>query len=615
MFSAQRRSRRGFTALVTALLLGLISVVGLPSAAQADVIDNAITSIKLTTTGDVWDGERIQFSCTWSVPVGSQPGDTFTMQLPDELRWQGATTFPLMAPDGVTPVAQGVVSATGSVTFTLTDYMLDHSSASGTCAFTTLYQATGPGDHDLIFDVGTGVITIPVTEGERCQVDCGVRRATKRGWLVDGGTKLQFVILAPATSSDATTVKFTDNPSPGYDLDCGTLTSSVAATTDDGGSLTAPFAGRYDARTSPPYATGQSLAAPAITCSATGLTVTWTGVPIDMYSEVRIRADVTDPTLKEYTNTGVVTMNGRDQSDGVIIKNPTPTGDGAGPAIHLEKWSTDDGGPATTDGSDFPGDYDTAPGADLVVGEPTAITFTITNTGDEDLVDVQVTDATMDGPAITGISCDFSALGGPATGTTWAEGPFKPGDSFTCTGTVPAMAADDLHADEATVTGVGTATGTTVTSHDQWHGHTPPKLQPRLSTTTSKAVAKPGVTLRDAVTGRGFASSYTGAGAATLYGPFTSRGASRCTAAHAVGTVAFAPRNGTVRTPGIMITEPGHYTWVASTTADERHLAATHRCGMASESSLVRKTPLPRAPNVDSGFSGTRRGRWHGRPG
>ena len=611
MFSAHQNTKRRFTAIITALLLGLLSAVGLAAPAQADVIDNAITGITLQTTGDLHDNSVVNFACTWAVPPGSQPGDTFTMQLPPELAWSGATTFSLTAPDGVTPVAEAEVSNTGLVTFTLTDYMLTHTSASGHCHFTTRYQATGPGEHELSFDVGSDVIRVPVTEGSECQTNCGTKVAKKLGWWIDKATqdRMQFAIRAPATQGASTnTVTFTDDPGPGYDLDCQSLRSVVSPTTSSDGAVTAPFIGAYVAANTPPFAGGQALPAPSVTCTTTGLTVSWTSVPEAMYSEVRIQALVTDPSLTEYVNSGVVTMNGVDNEVGTTIKHDKPGGGGQGPAIHLEKWSTNDGGPATTDGTDFPGDFDTAPGAVLVAGEPTPITFTITNTGDEDLVNIEVADATTDGPAITGISCDFSALGGPSSGTTWPQGPFKPGDSFSCTGTVPAMADDLSHADEATVSGVGVATGSTVTSQDQWHGHTPPapiKAQPQLSTTTSKAVAVPGATLRDRVTGSGFDATYSGAGAATLHGPFSSRRAARCTAANAVGTVAFTPRNGTVRTPGITITKPGYYTWVASTTADEHHLGATHACGLKSETSLVRKPPVVQVPNIESGFSGT----------
>ncbi len=129
------------------------------------------------------------------------------------------------------------------------------------------------------------------------------------------------------------------------------------------------------------------------------------------------------------------------------------------PAISIEKWSTTDGFPA--------GDFDTAPGKAVKAKSPTAITMTITNTGVEALRDVKVTDDTLNGPALTDLDCDFSALGGPKTGTEWA-GPLEVGKSFECTGTVPGLASDTTHGDNATVTGTGVATGTVVTDEDPW---------------------------------------------------------------------------------------------------------------------------------------------------
>ncbi len=139
----------------------------------------------------------------------------------------------------------------------------------------------------------------------------------------------------------------------------------------------------------------------------------------------------------------------------VVDQMATPTE----PAISIEKWSTTDGFPA--------GDFDAAPGKAVKANTPTAITLTITNTGAEALRDVAVTDATLNGPALTGLDCDFSKLGGPKSGTTWA-GPFAVGASFECTGTVPGLASDTTHGDNATVTGTGVDTGTVVTDEDPW---------------------------------------------------------------------------------------------------------------------------------------------------
>ena len=151
------------------------------------------------------------------------------------------------------------------------------------------------------------------------------------------------------------------------------------------------------------------------------------------------------------------------------MAEPTEPVDPTAPAIDIEKWSTADGLVA--------GDFDTAPGKSVDAGKATPITMTITNTGNEALTKIQVTDTTLTGPAMTGLDCDFSPLGGPATGVTW-DGPFEIGASFECTGTVPGMDAATTHADEAAVTGVGVKSGTAVQDADQWHAKTPKGAAP-----------------------------------------------------------------------------------------------------------------------------------------
>ena len=56
----------------------------------------------------------------------------------------------------------------------------------------------------------------------------------------------------------------------------------------------------------------------------------------------------------------------------------------------------------------------------------TGLVITVRNTGNEPLVNVSVTDRVWRGGVVDSLSCDFSAFGGPATGTTWA-GPLPAG--------------------------------------------------------------------------------------------------------------------------------------------------------------------------------------------
>lgn len=150
-----------------------------------------------------------------------------------------------------------------------------------------------------------------------------------------------------------------------------------------------------------------------------------------------------------------------------------------GPSISIEKWTVEAGSPGpaydrfgnlTNDG--YVGDFDSAPGKQLTAGATQPVRFTISNDGPEALRDITVSDVLTSGAGrITDLACTFPAGGGTATATTWA-GPFQPAERFECTGTIPALAAGQKHADTATVTGTGVLSGRQATDADRWNGAT-----------------------------------------------------------------------------------------------------------------------------------------------
>jgi hypothetical protein len=77
-------------------------------------------------------------------------------------------------------------------------------------------------------------------------------------------------------------------------------------------------------------------------------------------------------------------------------------------------------------------------------------------------------------------------------------------------------------------------------------------------------------------------------GTIRLYGPFSSPVA-QCTAANLVTTASFSPHNGRQASKAVRVEAPGYYTWVVSISADTRNKAATHPCGLASETTFVHK--------------------------
>lgn len=163
-----------------------------------------------------------------------------------------------------------------------------------------------------------------------------------------------------------------------------------------------------------------------------------------------------------------------------------------GPSVDIEKWTEDGGAPAydqygalLNDG--YSGDFDTAPGKRLTVGEAQVIRFTVSNDGPEALRDIAVTDVLDSGAGkISGLVCTFPD---DTVGTEWA-GPLQPGERFECEGTLPALSAGKKHADTARVSAVGVLSGLPVDDADEWHGETAPE---GLLATTGGALVAPGV--------------------------------------------------------------------------------------------------------------------------
>ncbi|MCR1786054.1 tandem-95 repeat protein [Nocardioides carbamazepini] len=135
--------------------------------------------------------------------------------------------------------------------------------------------------------------------------------------------------------------------------------------------------------------------------------------------------------------------------------------------------------------------------------------------------------------------------------------------------------------------------------------HAPDKATLKVTRTGN---VKP-VTLTASVTITGLSPatrvvSKTITGTATLYGPAKKAGPGMCTPANAVATVPFAPVNGTTALPPVAVTRPGHYTWVATTSADGDNTASTQSCGSPDSTTLVHRPSLPAKVTVKTGYTG-----------
>ncbi len=296
--------------------------------ARAATIDGAITSITTTATGTAqWD--TVDFACTWAVPDGSAPGDTFSLDLPSELRWFGATDFVLAGRDGL-PVASAHADASGHVVFTLTDYVLTHVDVHGSCHFSTQYVAeTTDETVDLDFQVGDEVVRVDLPTVGPCAGPCTEDRTvpSKYMWWSDAAqTTTRSAVRAPATTSDSSDVTIADTPGPGLALDCATVAVTIGTVLDAAGDVTDP---RDD-----------GTYVPKISCTPQGVSVTWSQVPAGEYTELRVLATVVDPTATTYTNGAVVSVNGQDTPVHDEVRRSDAGGDGTGSATTTTTSST-----------------------------------------------------------------------------------------------------------------------------------------------------------------------------------------------------------------------------------------------------------------------------------
>ncbi len=304
---------------IAALVATLILPTTIPSAAAA-TIDGGVTSVTVNSVVDrQWD--QVDLDCAWEVPDKSAPGDTFSLQLPPELRWFGSPEFDLLSPEGEA-VATGVAGQTGLVVFTLTDYVEQHPyDVSGTCKFSTQFvQSPGqPGTVDLQFSSGSQLLPAPVTIVP-CVADCAVTLPTSPGksmwWINASQTRLESIFYMPALTDAANDIVIVDTPAGGMVIDCAAVVPRVGRHLDRDGNIAPPF---------------DDDVYPAIEeCTPQELTVRWNNLPAGHHVELFVVTEVTDSSALSYSNTGVVTVNGTSVPVGDTALRAVASGTGAG---------------------------------------------------------------------------------------------------------------------------------------------------------------------------------------------------------------------------------------------------------------------------------------------
>ncbi|WP_311214135.1 MULTISPECIES: Ig-like domain-containing protein [unclassified Arthrobacter] len=312
--------------LVAALLAVVMAVLGLGMtalpASAAELTDAEITLRTESVVSSQWD--QVDLTCEWSVPDNSRPGDTFSIQLPPQLRWFGVTSFDLQNPDGEA-VATAMANDSGLVVFTLTDFVAEQPlNVGGTCSFSTQYSVD-PGDseiEELSFTVGSTVLRVPV-DVQPCTSECGPSLPTEAGkamWWVDPAqTVLESIFYMPPMPARTNDVVITDTPAAGMEIDCSRVTPRVGRVLNDDGNITEPYANeQYPA---------------SLDCTPQKLTASWTGLPEGLHVELYVVTQVTDPALDVYENSGTVTISGEEtpvsaqtrRSSGSGTGNGTPT--------------------------------------------------------------------------------------------------------------------------------------------------------------------------------------------------------------------------------------------------------------------------------------------------
>ncbi len=463
---ARRRGSRA--AAVIAIAAGSLVVGALAAApASAAELDDVISDVDVTPT-DPAIGSQVRTEISWCVPDGTVAGDTFSLTLSEHLR-NLPNGFQLVDPADPTRVvatASVVDGPPAVITFTMTEYAETRTNVCGSAFVQSGFdESLTPGEtvpFTSVTNDGTEFTTDVTPTGGAGPV--GTDASVKFGGLsddeghTDPNDAVTWYVVSPVGPLDR--VVITDTPGGGMNIDCASV--ELLQGTRTATNVAAPLS-------SPTVIT-------PVQCTEETISVTVGPIPAGQAVRLGFRVDLDEATgsgSHTFSNTANVSStrpDGSTRNDAPRTSITSSSGGGGGegdeiPSVDIEKWSTDDGATA--------GDFDDEPAKRVEPGTPVPVTMTITNDGQDPLVDVSVTDTTDEGPAMTGLTCDFSALGGPSSGTTWS-GPFAVGASFDCTGTVPAMEAATLHANTAAVEGTGQASGDGVTDEDPFFVVTPP---------------------------------------------------------------------------------------------------------------------------------------------
>lgn len=307
--------RRVLAIAAVALLAGVTGANGV--SASATTLPGAVTSVSLSPMNPA-PGQSVRLDLTWAVPDSARGGDTFTMDLPDELN-RISRSFTMMNAAG-DEVATALVSE-GHVAFTLTDFVNIHNGVHGTAYFwVQLSHDVTPGE---VMTLDFGSVTTVVTPGDpggesEDVVDRSV--ATKRGfWSKEEDHSLLYAVDTPI--GPFLKVNFDDRLGEGQRYVCdGDLAPMVVFYGID------PTTGYYDDEIQLPPTGDVSV----IACGGDGLRVSVANVPTNFVAELKYWAQATDIGRAYYTNTARVTADVRTDEVNTLVVRAGAGGDGEG---------------------------------------------------------------------------------------------------------------------------------------------------------------------------------------------------------------------------------------------------------------------------------------------
>lgn len=325
---ATRPGRR----FVTAVLAALVAAAGIlaPAAATAAALPGAITSVTTESTS-VGYYSQFRLSFAWAVPDTAVAGDTFELALPKELKAAALATFPLLAPDGVTPVAWGVWSGK-TLVVTLTDYADTHDDVGGTGFVSVRWDHTYVPETSQPIRLEFASNPIEVVIGDKpapCTVNCGPapakpsRGLSKGGSWTDGsyeGTRdetgnIGWSIRLPGRPEGYVgPIVLVDTPDAGSIVECATISLTTQQTLEQTAVKSPVDPARY-----------------TVDCTPGGFTITLDEIRPAEFITVAYKGTITNRLQTSFGNRVTIDIPG--QPTGVTqhtIRRTAAGGDGSG---------------------------------------------------------------------------------------------------------------------------------------------------------------------------------------------------------------------------------------------------------------------------------------------